>query len=206
MEMVCLDLEGILVPEIWINVAEATGVEALRVTTRDVPDYDALMHQRLLILEEHQIKLSDIQKIIAEMGPLDGAQEFLGWLRERFQLVVVSDTFYEFAAPLLSKLGHPTLFCHHLEVRPDGSVSGYHLRQVDSKREAIKAFHGLNYNVIAVGDSYNDTSMLTEADAGILFRPPENVLAEFSQFTAVSDYDELRKELLEVSSRLTEMQ
>ncbi len=205
MEIACLDFEGVLVPEIWINVAEGTGIEALRVTTRDFPDYRALMQQRLRILEEHKVDLPFIQKVIADMGPMKGAQEFLAWLRKRFQVVLLSDTFYEFAAPLLRQLGDPVLFCHHLEVTPGGRVTGYQLRQHDSKREAVKAFQGLNYRVIAVGDSYNDTTMLAKADVGILFCPPDNVAAEFPQFPVVSNYDQLRKEFADASNRLGEL-
>lgn len=202
MEIACLDFEGILVPEIWIKVAERTGIEALRTTTRDIPDYDVLMHQRLRILEEHKIKLSDIQKVIADMGPMEGAREFLVWLRKRFQVVLLSDTFYEFAAPLVEQLNYPPIFCHQLEVTQDDRIVGYQLRQEDSKREAVKAFHYLNYKVIAVGDSYNDTTMLNEADVGILFRPPDNVVEEFPQFAVVSDYKTLREEFLTASKRL----
>ncbi|MBK8537128.1 MAG: bifunctional phosphoserine phosphatase/homoserine phosphotransferase ThrH [Candidatus Competibacteraceae bacterium] len=174
MELACLDLEGVLVPEIWINVAERTGIEALRLTTRDIPDYDQLMRRRLALLDQHGLKLSDIQRVIASMGPLDGAHQFLDWLRERFQVVILSDTYYEFAMPLMRQLGWPALFCHRLEVVADRVVN-YTLRQSDSKRQAVRAFHGLNFRVIAAGDSYNDTAMLAEAEAGILFRPPQNV-------------------------------
>lgn len=182
MNLVCLDLEGVLVPEIWINVAERTGIDELRLTTRDVADYDELMAHRLRVLDEHGLKLTDIQAVIAEMGPLPGAAEFLDRLRQRAQVVILSDTFYEFAMPLMAQLGYPTLFCHRLEVDADGRIAGYTLRQPDSKRAAVKAFHGLNYQVVAAGDSYNDTAMLGEADAGILVRPPESVVAEFPQF------------------------
>lgn len=191
MEIACLDLEGVLVPEIWINVAERTGVEALRATTRDIPDYDVLMRQRLRLMEEHRLGLSDIQAVIADMGPLEGAAEFLDWLRERFQVVILSDTFYEFAAPLMRQLGWPTLFCHQLEVADD-RVVGYRLRMADQKRQAVKAFQGLEFRVIAAGDSYNDTTMLGEAEAGILFCPPQNVIDEFPQFPVTRTYDELR--------------
>lgn len=194
MEIACLDLEGVLVPEIWISFAERTGIEELRLTTRDVPDYDALMTRRLSILEENDLGLSDIQKVIGGMSPLPGAREFLDWLRERAQVVILSDTFYQFAAPLMRQLGWPTLFCHRLEIGEGGRVSNYHLRQKDGKRQAVRAFHQLNFRVIAAGDSYNDTTMLSEADAGILFRPPDNVIEEFPQFPVARDYDELRSE------------
>ena len=194
MEIACLDLEGVLVPEIWINVAERTGIESLRLTTRDIPDYDQLMTRRLSILAENSLGLPDIQTVIGEMSPLPGAREFLDWLRERAQVVILSDTFYQFAAPLMRQLGWPTLLCHRLEIGEGGRVSNYHLRQKDQKRQAVKAFHQLNFRVIAAGDSYNDTTMLSEADLGILFRPPENVIEEFPQFPVTHTYDELQSE------------
>ncbi len=189
----CLDLEGVLVPEIWIDVAERTGIEALKRTTRDEPDYDVLMRQRLEILAKHGLGLPAIQEVIASMSPLPGAAEFLDWARERYQLVILSDTFYQFAAPLMRQLGHPTLLCHNLEVDDSGKIVDYHLRLPDPKRRSVRAFHDLNLKVIAAGDSYNDTSMLLEADAGILFCPPENVIREFPQLPVARDYDELRK-------------
>ncbi len=201
MEIAALDLEGVLVPEIWINVAERTGIDALRATTRDIPDYDELMGQRLRILDEHDLRLPAIQEVIAGLGPLDGALEFTTWLRERFQLVILSDTFYEFAAPLMRQLGWPTLLCHRLESDTDGRVTGYRLRQKDPKRQAVRALQALNYRVIAAGDSYNDTTMLGQADAGILFSPPDNVVAEFPQFPVTRDYDQLRAAFLEASAR-----
>ena len=192
MEVACLDLEGVLVPEVWINVAERTGIAELRATTRDIPDYDVLMKQRIRILAEHDLGLADIQEVIAGMRPLDGAPEFLGWLRERFQVVILSDTFYEFAEPFMRQLGWPTLFCHRLEIDANGRVVDYHLRQADPKRQAVRALKQLEFRVIATGDSYNDTTMLAEADAGILFCPPENVIREFPQFPVANDYDEAR--------------
>ncbi|MFZ1492243.1 MAG: bifunctional phosphoserine phosphatase/homoserine phosphotransferase ThrH [Candidatus Competibacter denitrificans] len=200
MELACLDLEGVLVPEVWINVAERTGIEALRLTTRDIPDYDRLMRHRLALLDQHHLKLTDIQRVIAEMGPLEGANEFLNWLREHFQLVILSDTFYEFAMPLMRQLGWPTLFCHRLEVVGD-QIINYALRQADSKRQAVRAFHGLNFRVIAAGDSYNDTAMLAEAEAGILFRPPQNVIDEFPQFPVARTFEEMRTEFRKASIR-----
>jgi phosphoserine/homoserine phosphotransferase len=200
MELACLDLEGVLVPEIWINVAERTGVEALRSTTRDIPDYDQLMRQRLALLDQHGLKLSDIQRVIADMGPLEGARECLDWLRERFQVVILSDTYYEFALPLMRQLGWPTLFCHRLEV-VDDQVVNYVLRQTDGKRAAVRAFHALNFRVIAAGDSYNDTAMLAEAEAGILFRPPQNVIDEFPQFPVTRTFEELREAFRKASAR-----
>ena len=192
MKLACLDLEGVLVPEIWINVAERTGIDDLRLTTRDIPDYDELMRHRLSVLDKHDLKLSDIQDVINDMGPLEGAGEFLDWLRQRYQVVILSDTFYEFGMPLMAHLGYPTLFCHKLAIRDDHIVD-YRLRQDDQKREAVKSFHALNFKVIAAGDSYNDTSMLGEADAGILFCPPQNVIDEFPQFPVTTNYAELRE-------------
>lgn len=200
----CLDLEGVLVPEIWINVAERTGIDALRATTRDVPDYDVLMKRRLGILEEHGLGIGDIQEVIAGMGPLPGAREFLDWLRERLQVVILSDTFYDFAEPLMRQLGWPTLFCHTLEIAGDGRVAGYHLRLPDPKRKAVLAFRELAFRTIATGDSYNDTTMLAEADAGILFRPPDNVVAEFPQFPVARDYDALRAEFEAARARIAD--
>jgi phosphoserine/homoserine phosphotransferase len=187
----CLDLEGVLVPEIWINVAERTGIAELRRTTRDEPDYDKLMRGRIRILAERGLGLSDIQRVIGGMAPLPGANEMLGWLRERFQVVILSDTFYQFAKPLMRQLDEPTLFCNDLELDGD-EITGYRLRQPDGKRCAVQALRSLRFATIAAGDSYNDTAMLAEADAGILFRPPENVVAEFPQFPVTRSYDELR--------------
>lgn len=202
MEIACLDLEGVLVPEIWIAFAEKTGIEALKATTRDIPDYDVLMQQRLRILDEHGLKLADIQEVIATLKPLDGAVEFVDWLRERFQVVILSDTFYEFAMPLMQQLGFPTLFCHKLEADAQGFLVNYHLRMPNQKQEAVKRFKELNFKVIASGDSYNDTTMLGEAHAGILFCPPENVIREFPQFPVVKDYEALKGEILKASERI----
>ena len=202
MEIACLDLEGVLVPEIWIAFAEKTGIEALKATTRDIPDYDVLMKQRLRILDEHGLKLKDIQEVIATLKPLEGAVEFVDWLRERFQVVILSDTFYEFAKPLMKQLGLPTLFCHSLEANAGGILVNYHLRMPDQKREAVKRFKELNFKVVAAGDSYNDTAMLGEAHGGILFHPPENVVREFPQFPVVRDYDSLRAEIDKAFARV----
>jgi phosphoserine/homoserine phosphotransferase len=188
----CLDLEGVLVPEIWINVAERTGIPALRRTTRDEPDYDKLMRYRLAILDERKLTLRDIQAVIAQMAPLDGAIDFLAWLRERTQVIILSDTFSQFAAPLMRQLGWPTLFCHALEVGTGDRITGYALRIDDGKRRAVTALRALNFRVVAAGDSYNDTTMLAAADAGILFRPPQNVIDDFPQFPVTRTYDELR--------------
>ena len=191
MQLACLDLEGVLVPEIWIEFSRRTNIPELARTTRDEPDYDKLMKGRLALLERHQLGLPDIQKVIAEMGPLPGAREFLDWLRERFQVVILSDTFYEFAMPLMRSLGYPTLFCHKLEVDAGGIVRDYVLRQANAKRESVRAFRTLNFKTIAAGDSYNDTAMLAEAHAGILFRPPQNVIDEFPQYPVTRSYEEL---------------
>ena len=201
MEVACLDLEGVLIPEIWIEFANKTGIEELKATTRDIPDYDVLMKQRLRILDENGFKLQDIQEVIATLKPLDGAIEFVNWLRERFQVIILSDTFYEFSQPLMRQLGFPTLFCHRLETDEEGRVVNYHLRQVDPKRQSIRALQTIYYRTIAAGDSYNDTTMLAEADAGILFKAPDNVIAEFPQFPAVHEYEDLKKEFLKASNR-----
>ncbi|MBT5485016.1 MAG: bifunctional phosphoserine phosphatase/homoserine phosphotransferase ThrH [Gammaproteobacteria bacterium] len=201
MEIACLDLEGVLIPEIWINFAEKTGIEALRATTRDIPDYDQLMQQRLRLLDEHKLGYKEIQEVISTLEPLEGAVEFINWLKENFQVVILSDTFYEFSQPLMRQLGFPTLLCHRLEISKDGRVVDYKIRQKDPKRQSVKAFHGLNYRVIAAGDSYNDTTMLAEADQGILFMAPDNVIAEFPQFPAVHTYDDLKSEFIKASVR-----
>ena len=198
----CLDLEGVLVPEIWINVAERTGIAALRRTTRDEPDYDKLMRGRLALLRQHGLGLPDIQKVIADMGPEPGARQFLDDLRRRYQVVILSDTFYEFGMPLMAQLGMPTLFCHRLETDAQGFVAAYHLRLPDQKRAAVKAFKGLNFRTIAAGDSYNDTAMLAEAHAGILFRPPQNVIDQFPQYPVVREYPALRERIDEAARRV----
>ena len=195
MNLVCLDLEGVLVPEVWINVALKTGIKELQLTTRDIPDYDQLMRGRIRILAEHKLGLREITDVIASMEPLDGACAFLDELRRECQVVILSDTFYEFGMPLMAKLGMPTLFCHKLEVGPAGDITGYKLRQSDPKRRAVAAFKQLNFRVIAAGDSYNDTTMLAEADAGILFSAPANVVAEFPQFPLANTYAELLAEI-----------
>ena len=195
MYIVCPDLEGIFVPEIWISVSEKTGIQELRLTTRDIPDYDQLMRRRLEILKRKNLKLTDIQKVIQSMHPLDGAVEFLEWIRERFQLIFVSDTFVEFAGPLLEKLNRPTLLCNSLITDHDGTIIDYRLRQTDGKRHVVKAFKGLGYKVIAIGDSYNDTTMLHEANESLLFRPPENIKKEFSNYPVIESYEELKAEL-----------
>jgi phosphoserine/homoserine phosphotransferase len=178
-EIACLDLEGVLVPEIWIAFAEKTGIEELKKTTRDEPDYDVLMQYRLDLLRQHNLGLNEIQEVIATLSPLEGAADFVNWLRERFQVVILSDTFYEFASPLMKQLGYPTLLCHKLETDDSGNVVNYRLRQANPKRQAIVGFKSMYYRTIAAGDSYNDTTMLAEADAGILFHAPDNVINEF---------------------------
>ncbi len=188
----CLDLEGVLVPEIWIGVAETTGIAELRRTTRDEPDYDKLMRGRLAILAREGLGIADIQKVIATMRPLDGAPAFLDWLRTRAQVIILSDTFMQFAQPLMAQLGYPALFCHALDIDDAGRIRDYALRIADGKRKAVMALKLLNFRVVAAGDSYNDTTMLDEADRGILFRPPDNVIRDFPQFPVTTTYDELR--------------
>jgi phosphoserine/homoserine phosphotransferase len=193
MNIVCSDLEGVFVPEIWINVAKKTGIEELKLTTRDISDYNVLMKKRLAILEKNNLKINDITDVIATMDPLEGAVDFLDWLRSETQVIIVSDTFTQFAGPLMEKLGRPTLFCHSLSIERDGTVTGYNLRQPEAKKNTVLAMKNLKYRVIAFGDSYNDIGMLKEADAAMLFRPPENVIQEFPEFPVTTDYDSLRK-------------
>lgn len=189
--VVTLDLEGVLVPEIWIAVAETTGIDALLRTTRDEPDYDVLMRGRLEVVNNNGLKMADIQEVIAKLTPLEGAEDFLDELRSITQVILLSDTFEQFAKPLMMQLGWPTVLCHRLIVDNDDRITDYRLRQPDQKRRAVKALHGLNYQVVAAGDSYNDTTMLAEADHGFLFHSPPNVQAEFPQFPAIEDYDDL---------------
>jgi phosphoserine / homoserine phosphotransferase len=191
MQVLCLDMEGVLVPEIWIEFAKRTGIAEFQRTTRDEPDYDKLMHYRLDLLDRHGLKLPDIQQVIAGMGPLPGAREFLDAMRERFQVIILSDTFYEFADPLMRQLGRPTLFCHRLLVDADGRVRGYKLRQPDQKRRAVEALKSLNYRVMAAGDSYNDTGMLLAADAGFFIHAPPAIAAQFPQFAVTNSYAQL---------------
>ena len=201
MEIACLDLEGVLIPEIWIGFAEKTGIEAFSATTRDIPDYDVLMKQRLSLLEQHGLGLPDIQEVISTLEPIPGAKEFIIWLKERFQLIILSDTFYEFSQPLMRQLDFPTLFCHRLISDDSGKIVDYKLRQKDPKRASVKALHTLNFRVIASGDAYNDVTMLEEADAGILFKSPANVIEEFPQYPAVDTYEALREEFCKASNR-----
>jgi phosphoserine/homoserine phosphotransferase len=196
MYIFCSDLEGVWVPEVWVNVAKKTGIDELKLTTRDINDYDVLMKRRISILKQHNLTLKDIQNVIATIEPLEGAKEMLDWIRSMAQIVIVSDTFVEFANPLMAQLGRPTLFCNYLTISNDGMVIDYNLRQKDQKREAVKALKSLKYQVVAFGDSYNDVSMLKEADAGILFRPPQNVIDDCPQFPVVQNYEELKALLL----------
>lgn len=192
MKVICCDLEGVWVPEVWINVAKKTGIDELKLTTRDIKDYDELMQYRLKILDKHGLKLRDIQEVIATIQPLDGALEVIKWLQRISRLIVVSDTFVEFAEPLMRQLDYPTLFCHSLEVDDTNRITGYKLRQKDPKRQVIKALQSLNYEVIAFGDSYNDVSMLQQADNAFLYRPPQNVIDEFPEFPVATNYDQMR--------------
>ena len=202
MKIVCLDLEGVLVPEIWIAFSERTGIPELRRTTRDEPNYDTLMKYRLAILSEHGLGLPDIQRVICEMGPMPGARAFLDKLREDYEVIILSDTFYEFAHPLMRQLAWPTLFCHSIEADANGVLVNYHLRMPEQKREAVKRFREMNFTVVAAGDSYNDTAMLGEADAGILYHPPENVIREFPQYPVTLNYEELRAEIDKAFARV----
>ena len=199
MHLVCLDLEGVLVPEIWIAFAARTGIGAFARTTRDEPDYDKLMRGRLEILDQHKLTLRDIQEVIDGMGPLPGAADFLAWLKARAQVIILSDTFYQFAAPLMRQLDWPCLFCHTLEVDDAHRITGYRLRIDDGKRRAVNALRELNFHVVATGDSYNDTSMLGAANGGILYRPPQNVIDEFPQFPVATNYEELKAAFLKLS-------
>ena len=196
MYVVCSDLEGVFVPEVWINVAEKTGIPELRLTTRDVPDYNVLMRSRIKILEEKGLKLKDIQEVIARIRPLEGALEFIAWLKERTQLIVVSDTFIQFAEPLMKQLGRPTLFCHSLVIDDENRIVDYKLRQKDPKRKTVEALQGLQYQVIGMGDSYNDISMLKQSEVGILFRPPDNVVKDYPELQVVRNYEEVKKILV----------
>ena len=202
MKLVCLDLEGVLVPEIWINFAADTGIDELKKTTRDEPDYDKLMNYRLDILDRHGLKLSDIQRVIGEMDPLPGAKEFMDSLRSKTQVVILSDTFEQFAQPLMKKLEWPTLFCNTLEVEEDGRISGYRLRQKDGKRKAVEAFHAMGLKVIASGDSYNDLTMIRRADAGVLFTPPESIVTENPDLPVAIDYKQLTAEIDKALERI----
>ncbi|RMH03367.1 MAG: bifunctional phosphoserine phosphatase/homoserine phosphotransferase ThrH [Nitrospirae bacterium] len=193
--LTCLDMEGVLVPEIWIAVAQKTGLSELQVTTRDIPNYDELMRYRLAVLERYHIRLADITRVVGGMQPLEGAQEFLAWLRERCQVIILSDTYYEFIGPLMKQLEFPTIFSHTLEVDHTGMIRAYYLRQHDQKRCAVEALKGLGFRVLAAGDSYNDISMLQAADAGILFKPPASIVEEFPQFPVARTYLELKAQL-----------
>ena len=202
MIVACLDLEGVLVPEIWIAFAEKTGIEKLRLTTRDIPDYDELMRGRLKILNENNLKISDIQDVIKQVYPMEGAKDFLSWLKTEFQVIILSDTFNQFAGPLMEQLDYPTLFCHDLIVDNSGRITDYKLRIQDAKTKAVKALQGLNLKVIAAGDSYNDTGMLKQAEAGILFRAPNNVIEEFPQFPVTLNYEEFKKTFIEMAKAI----
>ena len=201
---VCLDLEGVLIPEIWINVAERTGIEALRRTTRDEPDYDRLMSYRLGILDQNDIKIGDITSTIDSMDPMDGALEFLQSLESRWPTLILSDTFSQFAKPMMAKLGHPTLLCHTLVIDDSGRIEDWKIRHEDHKRKTVESLMSMNYHVIAAGDSYNDTTMLSTASAGILFRPPDNVIDEFPQFPVAMNYAELAEAIESAASDLGE--
>jgi len=198
--IVCLDLEGVLVPEIWVNVALTTGIEELKITTREMPDYDNLMKQRLAILDRHHLDLGDIQEVIGKMGPMEGATDFLSWLHERCQVIILSDTFYQFAFPLMKQLGFPTLFCNQLEIDGAGRIANYRMRMQNQKKHSVAAFKSLNFFTMAAGDAYNDTAMLGEADAGFFFRPPDHLPKEFPQFPVTQTYGELQERFAKVGN------
>lgn len=200
MYIACLDLEGVLVPEIWINVAERTKVEELRATTRDFTDYDELMRHRLALVEQHDLRFPQIKEIIDSLTPLPGAVDFLDWLRQRCQVIILSDTYYEFADTLMGQLGHPPLFCHRLKVDDAGRIVGYQLRMQDQKRASVATLQSLDFRVLAVGDSYNDMTMLGQADAGILYRPRESLVKEFPQYAVTRDYHELKSAVVEAAA------
>lgn len=193
MKIFCADLEGVFIPEIWIAVARKTGIEELKLTTRDISDYDELMTKRLSLMAEHGLTIHDIQSVIAEMDPLEGALDTLRWIRERAQIIILSDTFEEFARPMMKKLEYPTLLCHDLTIDGKGRITGYNIRQQEQKKQAVRALQGLNYEVVAFGDSYNDTGMLLQADKGFLFSPPDNVAADFPQLPTAKDYNDLKQ-------------
>lgn len=203
MYMLCCDLEGVLVPEVWINVARWTGIDELKLTTRDIVDYNALMKRRLEILKQHGITINDIQKVISLLELMPGALDFINWLHGRVQMVVVSDTFREFADPLLEKIGWPVLFCHHLTIDKDGNITDFNLRQTEAKKKVVEALQNLNFKVIAIGDSYNDITMLRQAEHGILYRPPQNVIDDNQDIKVVASYSQLKhlvSEILETNS------
>lgn len=193
MNIVCLDFEGVLVPEIWIGLAERTGIDELKVTTRDITDYDELMKYRIALMKKHNLRFRDIQVAADSLEPLTGAAVFLAWLRREFQVVILSDTFYELSGPLVHKLGDPMILCHRLDVDDEGRIVGYRLRQADPKRAAVKAFKSMNYKIAAAGDSYNDISMLQEADFGVLFQPPVTVVRDYPEFKVSNTYTELEE-------------
>lgn len=199
MYIVCSDLEGVFVPEIWVNISKHTGIDELRLTTRDISDYDVLMKRRLELLKEHGLTLHDVQKVISLIKPLPGAYEFIDWLRTLAQLIVVSDTFTEFAVPVMIQLGKPTLLCHNLTVDTNGNITDYNLRQKNAKMKVVEALQNLNYKVIAIGDSYNDISMLRQAEHGLLFNPPQNVIDEFGDLLVFNSYNDLKKRILHIT-------
>lgn len=195
MNIICLDLEGVLIPEVWVNFADKVGISELKATTRDIPDYDELMRFRLDIVSKNDFRIQDIQTVIDTLSPLDGAKAFLDSLREDHQVIILSDTFSQFAKPMMRQLAWPTIFCHELIIDEEGRINDYKLRKADHKRETVKRLHELNFNVVAAGDSYNDTTMLAEAEQGILFCPPQNVIDEFPQYPVASNYEAFRSEI-----------
>lgn len=204
MNIACLDFEGVLIPEIWLGLAETSGIDELKVTTREISDYDELMRLRLDIMRRHGLKYADIRSAAERLEPLPGAKEFLQWLRSEYQVAIISDTFYELAAPFIEKLDYPMILCHRLIVADDGDIVDYKLRQPDPKRCSVKAFKSLDYNVVATGDSYNDISMLDEADFGVFFCPPDNVIADFPEIGVARNYQELKEAFQSASKSFTE--
>ena len=202
MRVVCLDLEGVLVPEIWIAFAESTGIEELRMTTRDISDYDELMSKRLKILKENSFTINQIQSVISTLEPFPGAKKLLSWIRERFQLVILSDTFYEFSAPLMAQLDFPTIFCHTLNINEDGFVSNYRLRQQDAKKRAVEGFQAMNFKVLAAGDSHNDIGMLSAADYGFFINAPDVIKNQYPDFQSIDGFDELKENIIRVDSEI----
>lgn len=192
MKILVADLEGVFLPEIWVSVAERTGIEELKLTTRDISDYDVLMTKRLSLLKANNLKMQDIQQVIATLQPLDGAREILNWIRAEAQIIILSDTFEEFAQPLMVQLEYPTLFCHNLTVDGQGNITGYNIRIDNQKTQAVKALQGLNYHVIAFGDSYNDLGMIQEADQGFFFNPPDSMIADYPRIPVTRNYQELK--------------
>ncbi len=201
MHIICSDLEGVFIPEVWMELAKKSGIEALNLTTRDIPDYNELMIHRLKVMNDKNLKLQDIQNVVAKMEPFEGAEDFVNWIRERMELIILSDTFTEFIKPILKKIGSPTVFCHYLDVAQDGTILNYHLRQQNQKEKSVKALQSLKYDIIAFGDSYNDVTMLKSANKGMFFRPPESITKEFPDFPVLKNYEEIKKIIVDITGK-----